>query len=247
MYKLQTNKTIFFWHIYFTLSYILKNKNKQKTTNKQINKKQTNKKQTNKNKNKQQQQQKKNKDKFMTDTRANRPYYQCPKPNTLLFEPMQNLRFWMFSLLFCYSLFCSVLFSLVFVFCFFFICWFVCLFLILFAAVDASPTPPPPGGGADLRHGARRCEYLKTYFYDSPVVCKGPISWKRAEKLFDRTPFEKNLEIFTSTATNFSWQAPKFENFSSQDLFAEGKEGERKGTRKYKKSKREKGKGRKER
>ena len=69
------------------------------------------------------------------------------------------------------------------------------------------------------------------FTYDSPVVCKGPISWKRVEKLFDRTPFEKNLEILTPTATNFSCQAPKFENLvhktsSRKRKNGKGKEGE---------------------
>ena len=92
----------------------------------------------------------------MTDTSTNRPILSMSK--TEYFYCL-NL-FWMFSLLFCYSLFCSVLFSFVFV-CFVFVCF---LEKKIFAAVDASPTPPP-GGGADLKHGARRCEYLKTHFH----------------------------------------------------------------------------------
>ena len=64
MYKIKTNNVIifffflfyFFLHIYFTLSYILKNKTKQ--NHKQANK---------------------IKDKFMTDTRTNRPIFSMPK------------------------------------------------------------------------------------------------------------------------------------------------------------------------
>ena len=74
----------------------------------------------------------------MTDTSTNRPILSMSK--TEYFYCLNLL--WMFSLLFCYSLFCSVLFSFVFV-CFVFVCF---LEKKLFAAVDASPTPPPPVG-----------------------------------------------------------------------------------------------------
>ena len=67
--------------------------------------------------------------------------------------------------------------------------------------------------------------WIPIFTYDSPVVCKGLISWKRAEKLFDRTPFEKNLEILTPTATNFSWQAPKFEHLVHKPSSRKGKNG----------------------
>ena len=66
----------------------------------------------------------------------------------------------------------------------------------------------------------------RTLFRASSVVCKGPIS-KELKSQFTKPPFEKNLGIFTSTASNFcpnfSSQAPKFENFSSQTSLSEAK------------------------
>ena len=134
MYKIKTNKMIifyffhfiFFWHIYFTLSYILKNKN----TNKQT----------------------KSRTSSWPILAQTDRYYQCPKLNTFI----------VWTYFGCFRCCFVILYFVQFCFCLF--CF--CLFFRknLFAAVDASPTPPP-GGGADLKHGARRCEYLKTHFY----------------------------------------------------------------------------------
>ena len=87
----------------------------------------------------------------MTDTRTNRPILSMSK--TEYFYCLNLCRtsdFWCFRC--CFVILYFVLF---FFFClvFCFVCLFVCLFFILFAAADASPTPPP-GGGADLKHGA---------------------------------------------------------------------------------------------
>ena len=139
MYKIKTNQMmIIFFRIFISLcNKFLKTKQKHKQTNKI-------------------------KDKFMTDTSTNRPILSMSK--TEYFYCL-NL-FWMFSLLFCYSLFCSVLFSFVFVFvCFVFVCFLEKNYLRRWMQAQRPPPPPPPGGGADLKHGARRCENLKTHFH----------------------------------------------------------------------------------
>ena len=146
MYKFKLIRWwLFFVRIFISLcNKSLKTKQKHKQTNKQTNK---------------------IKDKFMTDTSTNRPILSMSKTGYFY---CLNL-FWMFSLLFCYSLFCSVLFSFVFVFvCFVFVCFvFVCFFRkkIICGGGCKPNAPPPPRGGADLKHGARRCEYLKTHFH----------------------------------------------------------------------------------
>ena len=120
MYKIKTNKMIifyffhfiFFWHIYFTLTYILKNKTKQK--HKQANK---------------------IKDKFMTDTRTNRPILSMSK--TEYFYCLNLCRtsdFWCFCC-------CFVILYFVLFFCF--------LFVFLFHLrwwTQAQRPPPPPWG-----------------------------------------------------------------------------------------------------
>ena len=79
----------------------------------------------------------------MTDTSTNRPILSMSKTEHFY---CLNL-FWMFSLLFCYSLFCSVLFSFVFVFvfvCFVFVCFLEKNYLRRWMQAQR---PPPPRWG----------------------------------------------------------------------------------------------------
>ena len=104
MYKIKTNQMMIFFRIFISLcNKFLKTKQKRKQTNKI-------------------------KDKFMTDTSTNRPILSMSK--TEYFYCL-NL-FWMFSLLFCYSLFCLVLFLFCFLFLFVFCFVCVCVFFYKF-------------------------------------------------------------------------------------------------------------------
>ena len=102
-------------------------------------------------------------------------YYQFPKLNTFIVwtyaEPPIFDVFVVILLFIYFVLFCLVLF-LFFCFCF------VCLFFFLFhlrrwtqAQRPLLPPPSPPRRCADLKHGARWCEYLKTHFHVRLSCC----------------------------------------------------------------------------
>ena len=55
------------------------------------------------------------------------------------------------------------------------------------------------GGGTDFERGYGDVLPWKPPFYTSPIVCKGPISNKRAEKSVHKTPFWKKMKILAST------------------------------------------------
>ena len=75
-----------------------------------------------------------------------------------------------------------------------------------------------PGAG---KHWPRKRVYgdvqpWRPPFHASPIVCKGPISSKRAPKSVHKTPFQKNLEILTSTASillKFELSSPQIWKF----------------------------------
>ena len=185
MYKIKTNKMIiflffsfYFFGIFISLCHIFLKTKQNKNTNKHT----------------------KSRTSSWPILEQTDRYYQCPKLNTFIVwtyvePPIFDV--FVVVLLF-FILFCFFFFVL---FCFFV---FVFVFNLIFGGGRKPNAPPPPSGGADLKHGARRCEYLKTHFHVRLSCClQGTHFMEKSWKVIWQDPLWEKIGNFNPHCHKF--------------------------------------------